>query len=80
MTIVATTDFTYPSLEIEERTLQTLSECWRHSTQLLNVFPWSADLPTIPPYLMAPNLAQVTFEIESIGSLTNPIISEGDLA
>lgn len=67
MTIVAATDFTYPSLEIEERTVQTLSECWWHLMQLLDVFPWSADLMTIPPYLMAPNLAQVTFKIESIG-------------
>ena len=67
MPIVAATDFTFPSREIEERIVQTVSECWRHLTQLLDAFSWSANLTTITPYLMAPNLAQVTFEIESIG-------------
>jgi hypothetical protein len=78
MTIVAATDFTYPSLEIEEQTVQTLRECWRHSMQLLNVFPWSADLTTVPLYLMAPNPAQVAIERQRIGSLTNPVIAEGE--
>jgi hypothetical protein len=67
MPIVAVTDFTFPPLEIQEQIVQTLSECWRHSMQLLDVFPMSADLTTITPYLMGPNPAQVTFEIEIIG-------------
>lgn len=67
MPVVAVTDFTFPSLEIEEQTVQTVSECWWHSLQLLDVFPWSADLTTITPYLMARNPAQVTIEIEGIG-------------
>ena len=73
MPIVAITDFTFPLLEIEEQTVQTVqavqtvSECWWHSLQLLDVFPWSADLTTITPYLMARNTAQVTFKIEIIG-------------
>ncbi len=64
MPIVAITDFTFPLLEIEE---QAVSKCWWHSLQLLDVFPWSADLTTITPYLMGPNPTQVTFEIEIIG-------------
>jgi hypothetical protein len=46
--------------------------------QLLNVFPWSADLTTVPLYLMAPNPAQVAIERQRIGSLTNPVIAEGE--
>lgn len=67
MQVVAVTDFTFPSLEIEERIVQTVNECWRHSMQLPDVFPWSADLMTITPYLMVPNPAQLTIEIEGIG-------------
>lgn len=70
MPIVAITDFTFPLLEIEEQivqAVQTVSECWWHSLQLLDVFPWSAEQTAIPPYLMARNPAQVTFKIEIIG-------------
>ena len=67
MPIVAVIDFTFLSLEIEEWIVQNVSACWRHSTQLLDVFPLSAEQTTIQPNLMAPNTAQVTFEIESIG-------------
>ena len=80
MPIVAATDFTFPSQEIEKRIVQNVSECWRHLTQLLDAFSWSADLTTITPYLMAPNPAHVAIEIKRIGSLTNPVIAEGESA
>ena len=67
MPVVAVTDFTFPLLEIEVQAVQTVSECWWHSLQLLDVFPWSAEQTAVPPNLMAPNPAQVTFKIEIIG-------------
>jgi len=67
MPIVSATDFTFPLRKIEKRIVRSISECWRNSTHLRDMLPWSAEHMTIPHYLMAPNPAQVTFEIESIG-------------
>ena len=54
MPIVSATDFTFPSRKIEKRIVRSISECWGHSMQLLDTFPWSAEYTTIPPYLMVP--------------------------
>lgn len=76
MLIVAATNFAFLSRETEKRIVQNVSESMRNSMRLLDVLPWSAEQTAIPPNLMAPNPAHVAIEIQRIGSLKNPVISE----